>query len=194
MNQFNNKGSTMVMLVIIISLLTILGMVIISLSVSQYKGNQLDSKKKKVFYIAEGALQGTYCKIYELVENAKSEATKKADQLSQSPYIDDKGRFNKGAYENAQKETFEIAFINYMDQNYQSYIKASQELPKKEDLQIKIEKYKKDPFKIHIRVKSTYKEKIEKIISVTYEITIPNYKNHISIKDLIGVTNWKIEK
>lgn len=192
MNNFNNKGSTMVMLVIIITILTMLGMVIISLSVSSYKINKVDSSSKKALYISDGGIQAIYCNIYELVAKAVDEAEDEADNL-----VKDNKETNT-EYEYKQNQKFKSTYVSFINNNKGQYINKSPSLLKKPELIIKINSSKTDSSNssyIYINRQAEYKvDKIQKIISAIYKITIPNYEDKYIIEELIEITDWKIEK
>ncbi|MTI48211.1 MAG: hypothetical protein FH761_10240 [Firmicutes bacterium] len=68
----NNKGSTLVMLLIILTILIMLGTVIMSLAVTNYKMKIVNSNSKRNFYFAEAGIDEAYGIIGEAVDEGIS--------------------------------------------------------------------------------------------------------------------------
>jgi|GEM_PF-2180376 len=75
----NSKGSTFVMVLMALSVLSILGTVILSVAASGYKMKMVDKNVKNNFYLAEAGLDEAYTLIGEFVEEAMTKAKEEAD-------------------------------------------------------------------------------------------------------------------
>lgn len=69
----NNKGSTLLMVMVVISVLSMLGTALISLSVVNYKSKIVERNKKRAFYLAEAGLEEAYARVGKVVEEAIKE-------------------------------------------------------------------------------------------------------------------------
>ncbi|MGD9567344.1 MAG: hypothetical protein AB7V48_03310 [Sedimentibacter sp.] len=80
-NELRNKhGSTLVLLVIIIASLILLGTLLLSITVSQYKIRKSNSDVKRAFYISENGLNEAYLRVLDLMCEAADESIIKADE------------------------------------------------------------------------------------------------------------------
>jgi len=74
----SDKGSTMVLVVCTMTILSMLGLSIMTFAVTDYRIKRLDYKDKDSFYIAEAGLEEAYTIICEQVEKAVTEGKKAA--------------------------------------------------------------------------------------------------------------------
>ena len=82
----NNKGSTMVLLVIVIALVIILGTSVLSISVKQYEIKKVNIDSKQCFYMSETGLNEAYVESCILIDKAIAKALQIAeDYLSNYP-------------------------------------------------------------------------------------------------------------
>ncbi|OPJ56338.1 hypothetical protein [Alkalithermobacter paradoxus] len=102
MKRYKNSGYVMISIVIIITILTILGMVMLSLSMSNYKMKRVSSDYNYAFYMAEGAIEAVYDKVYDLVNDALIEANKESSE-----------------------DKYKVKFEGYIKENLYSYIENS---------------------------------------------------------------------
>ena len=70
----NNKGSTMVLLVIIIALIIILGTSVLSVAVKQYEIKRVSIESKQCFYMSERGLNEAYVKSCALIDESIGDA------------------------------------------------------------------------------------------------------------------------
>ena len=74
-----NKGSTMVLLVIVIALIIILGASVLNIAVKQYAIKKFNIDSKQAFYISETGLNESYVKSCLLID----ESIRKALQMAE---------------------------------------------------------------------------------------------------------------
>ena len=86
----SNKGSTLVMVLITITVLSTLGLALMSFAVANFKLNIADRNSKKAFYIAEAGLDEMYAKIQKKIESVTIAARTKADKDMKSAINDEK--------------------------------------------------------------------------------------------------------
>ena len=75
----NNKGSTMVLLVIVIALLIVLGTSVLSVAVGQYEIKKVNIEAKQCFYMSEKGLNEAYVKSCALIDESIGEAIQLAE-------------------------------------------------------------------------------------------------------------------
>ena len=75
----NNKGSTMVLLVIVIALVIVLGASVLNIAVNQYAIKRFNNDSKQAFYISETGLNEAYVKSCFLIDESIIEALQMAE-------------------------------------------------------------------------------------------------------------------
>jgi len=75
------KGSTMVLLVIAIGVISLLGTSVLGVTMMNYKVKKTNTEIKEAFYMAESGLDYSYAKAYELVSEAVQHANKEAENF-----------------------------------------------------------------------------------------------------------------
>lgn len=78
---FNNKGSTMLILVIAIAVISLLGTSILAVTMMNYKIKLANTEMKEAFYLSESGLDKAYEKAYDLIVKAVQKADEKADSF-----------------------------------------------------------------------------------------------------------------
>jgi len=81
---FNNNGSTMVLLVVAIAVISMLGTSILGVTMMNYKIKKMNTDIKQSFYLSESGLDNAYANAYELISNAVQQAN-----LEANDFIDD---------------------------------------------------------------------------------------------------------
>lgn len=76
----NKMGSTLILAVIIIALITVLGMSILNISMNHYKIKKSNTEVKKAFYNSEDGLNRAYLRIFDLICEASENSVEKADE------------------------------------------------------------------------------------------------------------------
>ncbi|WFD11046.1 pilus assembly PilX family protein [Tepidibacter hydrothermalis] len=76
----NKKGSTLIMVLMSLSVLSILGTAILSASVMNFKMKKIDMKSKQSFYLAESGLEEAYVVIEDVVNEGVTEGRKRVDE------------------------------------------------------------------------------------------------------------------
>ncbi len=77
----NNKGSVLVLLTIIITIITILGFTSLHVTLTQYQIRKSNSAVKKAFYLSENGLNYAYLQVFHLICEAASDSINKADEF-----------------------------------------------------------------------------------------------------------------
>lgn len=124
----NNHGSTLIMLIITIMVLSLLGTVILSLTVLNMRLKIQDRQAKKAFYLAEAGLEESYAVIQEQIEKAIAEGNQQLDtklqqflelerQEMDSEYLDEDGNIIYEKIEELQKHWFQETYKNYMNEH-----------------------------------------------------------------------------
>ncbi|MFZ5353575.1 MAG: hypothetical protein ACOZCL_12755 [Bacillota bacterium] len=85
---WNNKGSTLVMLMMYIAILSILGMTLISVAFVNYNTKHRESKSKYNFYLAESGLDEACVRVGEAVEYVMDYIDDNSDTLISAPVAD----------------------------------------------------------------------------------------------------------
>ena len=137
----SNKGSTLVILLIIITIFIMLGTAILSVAVSNYKMKAAQSNAKKNFYFAESGLDEAYGKMGKVFDSAVEEGNKEVDifmntlsikaseiltfmkENEEIPldyqtyliYLNEDGSFNMDMVIEAQNTKFQETFTNYIE-------------------------------------------------------------------------------
>ncbi|EOD01522.1 hypothetical protein [Caldisalinibacter kiritimatiensis] len=77
----NNKGSTVLMVLVVMMILSILGTTILSMAVSNYKMVFINSNVKKNLYLSEAGLEEIYAILGDFVNQAIEQGNKAADEF-----------------------------------------------------------------------------------------------------------------
>lgn len=191
---FNQKGSTLIIVLIIFSILSVLGTTMFSLAVSNYKMKLINSKSKKNFYFAEAGIEEVYGLIGNLVEESIKEGNESADNYLKSinfekksvPYINEDGSINKEYIELQQKIKFKNKFINYFNDNIKKVIENENNYitSKKGNFDIEVKEY--DENTNVIKIQSNFnKDGVSKKIIAKYHISIPEYNQPYYIESVV---------
>jgi hypothetical protein len=86
---FNNKGSTMVMLVIAVAVISLLGTSILAVTLMNYRIKLANTEMKTAFYLSESGLDRAYENAYKLIVTAVTDANDAANEFVDS-FDDDK--------------------------------------------------------------------------------------------------------
>lgn len=78
---FNKKGSTMIMLVIAIAVISLLGTSILAVTLLNYKIKLANTEMKAAFYLSESGLDKAYANAYDLIVRGVQKADEKADSF-----------------------------------------------------------------------------------------------------------------
>ncbi|HCS10012.1 MAG TPA: hypothetical protein DIV40_01020 [Clostridiales bacterium] len=76
--KLNNKGSTMIMLVMAISIISVLGVAILGVTLMNYKIKKANTDMKYSFYMSESGLDRAYAAAYAVILNSIEEANESA--------------------------------------------------------------------------------------------------------------------
>ena len=126
----SKKGSSLVIVLLVFSILTILGTAMLSLTLMSYKRRTAEAKIKTNLYMSESGLAEAYAIVGKYVDKAFEEGSEEvenelADLLDEekeklkkgegSEYIDDKGDVIESKIEAFQNQKFSSAYKNYLE-------------------------------------------------------------------------------
>ncbi|WP_050607778.1 hypothetical protein [Clostridium niameyense] len=206
------KGYSLMIVLVSISILIILGVSLLSLTVSSYNKRFSESLEKRNQYFSEAGLDIAYGIIGKTIENAIEHGNKSA--LSYMEKLDDE-KYPKKEDGTVDEVKLKSMQNNIFKREYKGYIKNN--IKDNIELGIKIDGIRKNPYiknkhgntpkvklenekqckhegfqKIKVKnkerealslnLKSTYKDKSEKILKVTYNVLVPNYGEIYSVE------------
>jgi Tfp pilus assembly protein PilE len=183
--KLKNNGSTLVLLVIIIALVTVLGASIMNIAMMQYEIRLNNTEIKKCLYMSETGLNVAYANAYELLNQAISYAVKKTDEHKLRYTLDETEEEN--FFENSYKLYVVEHIVNCITDDSNPYVEVTNE----DTLAFVGET-------LHVNVESKYllDSKLEKTTSVYVVISVPCYANvrneFYELKDLIIFSNWDV--
>lgn len=198
MKSLNNKGSTLVMLLVIMGVLAMLGTVILSVTITNYKMKIVQSKDKKNLYFAESGIDEAYGKIGQVVDEGIISGNNTAVNFMESidfdleianyelgiesPYVNEDGTINYAVLEAEQNQVFKDEYKKYIIQNIKNYIDKLNDIDEfGEGKRVISSKFDSDKFLLSLS--SIYeKGEMKRGISAEYEIIIPDYNKPYYIK------------
>ncbi|WP_427339176.1 hypothetical protein [Caloranaerobacter sp. DY30410] len=190
----NNKGSSLVFLMIIMTVLILLGVTILTISVTNFKFKMINSKVKKNFYMTEAGLDEAYIIVKDLIIEAIEEGNKSVDDFIMnldleegSIYIKEDGTIDLEALNQAQNELFKDAYKTYVLNNIKNRLENSNNYTIESDgikpqIRILNDIFSFSEDKLKLDIESTFtKDEIEKKIKVSFVIGVPDYNEPIYI-------------
>lgn len=134
------KGSSLVMVLVILSILSIFGAAVLSVALSSYKVRQMNGIMKTNFYASEAGIDKAYAIIGKVLDEAidngntavkneeqnlsniiQAEKLKLlADKTYNSPYLNEDGFVNEEVIKQVQNKAFQDAFKEYVSDNLQT--------------------------------------------------------------------------
>lgn len=200
------KGSTMVMIIVYIAILSILGVAIGSLAVSGYKLRSLNEVSKNNTYLAESGLDKAYVIIGKLLDEAVNAGnTSVASAMSTidltkpatgvNPYLNSDGTVNEEAIKALQNSIFKTTYKTTIEANIVNKIIGGDYLFLGESVKPEIsilssaEELKFNNEKLIIKLQSKFNHKnVEKKVGIDYEIAVPDYGSYYYIKSSVITT------
>lgn len=159
-----NSGSTLILVVIIIALITVLGMSILNISMNHYKIMQSNSEVKKAFYMAEDGLNRAYLRIFDLICEASEDSVEKADEyLEQNPE-------DYSSASNIFINNYKLYILSFIKNRAYNSDNPYTEVVNKSSLV-----FVNDELTVEIKSKYLSKTGIEKSLVADIIISIPNY-------------------
>jgi len=212
----NEKGSALIISLLVVSVIVLLGSTALTLAVTNYKMKKLNSLAKQAFYLAEAGVDEAYIITLEFIDNALQYAASKAEELREINSQLNTGfrsmEFIKNNYiENENINTiFKKAFVDFIKGRCTD-ISPNQSLItmlKKNDLymvyngsypeiEVKLTEHR-DGFTFEVK-SICRRENVYKEIKLSYGILVPEYNDDIrdgnlKAKDIITILEWKIER
>jgi ABC-type multidrug transport system fused ATPase/permease subunit len=177
----NNKGSTMVLLVIAMAVIMALGVSILNIAMMQYNIRNYSTEAKQSLYRAEDGLNTAFSNIYTLIEEASSFALDEAEEYLNLYPLDESGAEN----------VFCAGFKNYITANFKS--RAESNFNPKVIITNQNLLFYENRLTVHLT--SFYStDKIEKNVKADIIVLVPSYldvKNNVfDTADCIGFDNW----
>lgn len=177
----NNKGSTMVLLVITMAVIMALGVSILNIAMMQYNIRNYSIDSKKSFYRAEDGLNEAFSNIYNLIEEASQSAIDEAEDYLNLYPLDESGA----------ESIFYAGFKNYVTVNFKNRAESN----------LNPSVYNTDHNllffgdKLTAHLVSVYStDKIEKHVEADIVVVVPDYlyvKNNVFREaDFIMFDNW----
>jgi len=176
----NNKGSTMVLLVIVIALVIVLGVSVLNIAVKQYAINKFNIDSKQAFYISETGLNEAYVKSCVLID----ESINKALQLTDDYFSI-----------NSFNEEAENIFITNYKINIRTNIQNRIEIEANPSVQVWNDSLVFIDNILRLILKSSYYHNdIEKVTGVELIISVPDFREVsegvYDVRDYIRFKNW----
>ncbi len=171
MHKVNHKGSTLIMVILVLSVLSMLGITLLSITAVNFKMKILNSKANRNFYFAESGLDEAYGLLGKLIEEGITEGNNKVKEF-----------LNSQEFEDLRKEFFE---------SYQVYenLEEHKDLYKRFEEEV-VQPKKKDEFeKIY---KNYIKSKLTKNFFSEY-IPVIEQNNRILKLELINTPKFVLE-
>ncbi len=177
----NNKGSTMVLLVIAMAVIMALGVSILNIAMIQYNIRNYNTEAKQAFYKAEDGLNKAFSNVYTLIEKASFSAIDEAEEYLNLYPLDESGA----------ESIFCAHFKNYVTVNF----KNRTEINSNPTVKITEQNLLFSGNRLTAHLTSIYRTgKIEKHVEADIIVVVPSYsdvKNNVfEAADCIMFDNW----
>ena len=178
----NNKGSVLVLLVIVIAIVIALGASLLNVVFTSYDIKRFNTETKQAFYLSENGLNESYVITRFLIEEAIEDSARKTEQyLIEYPLNEEEA-----------KNIFKTNYKQYLTANIKNrinrYDNPSVEVRNSGSLL-----FIGDILIVSLRSESVFNE-VEKITWVELNIGVPEYEDFIAgeydVKDYIEFGNW----
>lgn len=144
---FNNKGSTMVLLIMAIGIISMLGTSILGVTMMNYKIKKANTEIKEAFYLSESGLDKSYVNVYELILEAVEESNKAAEEFIGQFTLDELENYigdyeyskylkwdadkeiwlyNDDAIRKDAEKEFKTKYINYVESEIENALDSAQ--------------------------------------------------------------------
>jgi hypothetical protein len=179
----NNKGSTMVLLIIVIALIIVLGTSVLNVAVKQYEIKKFNIDSKQAFYISETGLNEAFVKSCALID----ESTIKALQMAEEHLL--LNPLNRIEAENI----FIMSYKGYLRANIENKIEAASN-PSVEIWNDDTLCFIDDALTVVLKSSYLHENNIDKITGVELVISVPDF-NDVSdgsydARNYIQFQNW----
>ena len=178
----NNKGSTLVFLVIVIALIIVLGASVLNVVMRQYEIKMFNTDDRQSYYMSETGLNEAYVKSCVLINESISESLQDAEEyLVINP-------LNEIEAENIFDTGYKL--------NIESKIKSRIETAANPSVETRNDVWVFDDNELTISVRSSYinQNNVAKLTWVDLIISVPEFDDVLSgmydAKDYIEFANW----
>lgn len=173
-NYMNERGSSLVLVITIMSILILLGVTLLTLALTNFKMKDINGSFKQSYYIAEGALEEGYIKLnqicYDLLEESHDYANNNSNKF--------KNKFKEKFSEYVNNKLGDSSSYEIYDVNLSLEVISIDIKEISDELNFNVELKSTYSRKTTIKVKCIYKGKISK-----YDEKINNMKIDILITD-----------
>lgn len=180
--DMNNKGSTLVFLVIVIALIIVLGASVLNVVMRQYEIKMFNTDDRQSYYMSETGLNEAYVKSCVLINESISESLQDAEEyLFINP-------LNEIEAENIFDTGYKL--------NIESKIKSRIETAANPSVETRNDVWVFDDNELTISVRSSYinQNNVAKLTWVDLIISVPEFDDVLSgmydAKDYIEFANW----
>lgn len=180
-----NRGSALVLIIIVTAVITALGLTCLSITMSQFRIRKSNSENKRALYKSEGGLDYAYAQSYDLICSAVEDSIIKSEEYLLAEPDDIYGASD--VFKNNFKQIVYCGFVHEVEHCLSSQISV---------LNDSSLMFVND--KLVARVSSKYisESGIIKITSADIIIYVPDYLDIISnaadISDLLRITNFDL--
>ena len=183
--QNDNKGSILVLLIIVISLVMVLGASLLNIVFKTYDIKRFNTENKKSFYLSENGLNESYVIAYKLIGEAIDDSTEKAElYLAEYPLSVEE---SKNLFKNNYKQYITASIRNRINTNRNPNV----EVKNTESLA-----FIENELKVFLRSIYVSDNAIEKITWVELIISVPEIGDVIDgvfdVEKYIEFANWNI--
>lgn len=180
----NNKGSVLVLLIIVIAIVSALGVSLLNIVFVNYGIKRLNTESKQAFYLSEKGLNVSYVRACNLINEAISDSLDIANMHLLEFPLDEGGARN-------------IFYLNYK-QVICTTIKSSINANGNPSVEVRNSdglNFTDNSLTILVRSSYIHNDSIEKLTWVDLIISVPGYDDVVDgvydIKDYIKFANWK---
>lgn len=179
----NNKGSTLVLLVIIIALVIVLGTTVLNVVMKQYEIKRFNTDAKQSFYMSETGLNEAYVRSCILINESIAKALQMAEEyLVVNP-------LNEIEAENIFITNYKLSIKSNIKKRIDTAANPSVEI-RNGDVLVFID----NVLKVFIRSSYIHGSNVEKLTWVELVISVPEFDDVINgvydVKDYIEFANW----
>ena len=179
-NIMSTKGSILFMVLITISLVSLLGITVLSLSMMNFKMKTIDSRVKAAFYVGEAGVEEVYGVILKELQHAIAHGHMEVENQALSDSE------NNGCFQDAYKDYISGNLVQSIHNHDYSVLDIALDTnaPKVKVLELKDFSYSPEQFVLVIEVTHTH-ENIDKYFKVEYTLCVPQYSMALLDKDSI---------
>ncbi|WMJ76663.1 MULTISPECIES: hypothetical protein [unclassified Sedimentibacter] len=178
-----NRGSALVLIIIVTAVITTLGLTCLSISMGQFRIRKSNSEHKRALYKSEGGLDYAYEEIYDLICSAVEDSISKSDEYLLAEPGDIYGASD--VFKNNFKQVVDCRIVHEVENCFNAQISV---------LNGSRLMFVNDELIARVSSKYISESGIIKITSADIIVYVPDYLDIISntadISDLLHITNF----